>query len=376
MNNILISVIVPIYNSGKYLDRCLQSILDQTFKNIEIILIDDGSTDNSLSICNMYREKYNNIKVYSQENSGQGVARNLGISKAEGRFISFIDSDDYIDKNMYECMLELGINNNCDIIICGNEIVYDEKKLSISCDRDINDYKILCTRDEKMKYYLTNNISSYPCDKLFKRDLLIKNNIRFPENCYFEDVNMVLKCLYYSSNIIITDSPFYKYIQRHNSTTYTRTEKHLNDFKNEITNCYKFIYEHCYNENIEIEVRNYKFIHTNMLLKMIKDLKKEYEFESYFRVLPENIIIFGASSAGELMKYYCDLFDINIVYFCDNGEQKWGAVVNDIEIIAPKQLKDIKENYSIYIASMYYQQIYNQLMELGLENRIVDLEIF
>lgn len=372
----MISVIIPVFNAVGYLDRCLQSILNQTFKNIEIILVDDGSTDSSLEICYMYKEKYNNIKVYSQKNSGQGIARNIGLLKAKGNYISFIDSDDYIDKNMYRCMLDLAIFNSADVVVCGHEKVYDENKLTLNCDEYINKYEILSDKNEMIKDYLLNNISSYSCDKLFKRELLIKNNIRFPENCYYEDVNMILKCLYHSKKVVKTDIQFYKYIQRADSTTYTRTEKHLNDFKNQIAECYKFIYKHYEYNEIKIEERNFKFIHTDMLLKMVKDLRKEIQIEDYFRKLPEKLIIFGASSAGALMKYFCEIFDIKITFFCDNSEQKWGKRFNEIEIISPQLLVEMKEEYNIYIASMYYKSIYDQLTKLGIENRVVDLDIF
>jgi len=377
MNNAMISVIIPIYNSSEYLDRCIQSILNQSFQNIEIILINDGSTDNSLDICNMYQGKYSNITVYSQKNSGQGAARNLGVVKAKGNYVSFIDSDDYIDKNMYECMLELANYNNSDIVVCGHEKIYSEDQLALNCDEYSSDYRKLSNGEEKIKDYLSNNISSLSCDKLYRRDLLIDNNIKYPENCFFEDVSMVLECLHYSNIVVINDIPFYKYVQRLDSTTYTRTEKHLNDFKTQIKNCYKFIYENYDYNKIKIEVKSFKFLHTNMLLKMIKDLKKEYEVSEYFKILPKKFVIFGASSAGELMQYFCDLYNINVEYFCDNSEQKWGERLNEILIISPRQLRQMKENdYSIYIASMYYKPIYDQLTEFGLENKIIDLEIF
>ncbi len=121
-----ISIVVPIYNAEKYLDRCIQSILNQSYKDLEIILIDDGSTDSSNKICNNYQKRDNRIKFISQKNEGVSAARNRGISEATGEFIGFVDSDDYIQPNMYETLYGLINKYNCDISICGYFIEYPE----------------------------------------------------------------------------------------------------------------------------------------------------------------------------------------------------------------------------------------------------------
>lgn len=376
MDKILISVIVPIYNTSKYLDRCLQSIINQTFKNTEIILIDDGSTDNSLEICKKNVARYKNIKLYSKRNSGQGATRNFGILEAKGKYIGFVDSDDYIDRNMYEYMLGLAECNDSDIVCCkydrisNSEDIY--KKIEINrVDKIEND------KEDIIKSFLLNEISASPCDKIFRKDLLIKNNIRFPESTYYEDIYMILNSIYHSNKVVINKTAFYKYFKRNDSTTLISDEKHLNDLYNQIVKCYSFIYENYDYRNLEIELKSAKFLHTNMFLKIIKDLSKEKEVMHYFERLSKKLVIFGASSAGELMKYFCDLFDINVLYFCDNSELKWENKLADITIISPKKLVELMDDkYGIYIASMHYKDIYNQLSEFGLKDKIIDLNFF
>ena len=113
-----ISVIIPVFNSSLYLDHCLSTVVNQTLKDIEIILIDDGSTDDSLNVIKNYAKKYNNIKYTSKENEGQAIARNIGIQMSSGEFITFIDSDDYIELNMLEKLYNIAKPDNSDIVLC------------------------------------------------------------------------------------------------------------------------------------------------------------------------------------------------------------------------------------------------------------------
>lgn len=373
MDNILVSIIIPVYNSEKYLRKCIESVLNQILKNCEIILVDDGSTDHSIDICREYEKNFNNIKVYSQTNVGQGAARNNGMKVAKGNYIGFVDSDDRIDPNMYKSLLEAATVNDCDICICGNEKFYKYNDIH-DCNKDAI-YKIETDNEKILKSFLLQKISSYSCDKIYKRKLLLKNNIKFPEGYYFEDINFVLKSLYYSRKIAITEENFYKYLQRSDSTTFIRSKKHLKDFEVQVNEMFKFINKNEIFDSRSLELRNCKFIYTNMLLKMMKSLNIEEELKNKFESLSKKLIVFGASSAGELMKYYCDKFNIKVVYFSDNSKEKWGKKLNDIEIISPQHIKKIK-NCNIYIASMYYKEIYDQLDNYGLQNKIIDLNIF
>lgn len=124
--NELISIIIPVYNVEKYIGKCIDSLIKQKYDNLEIILIDDGSSDNSGEICDKYAKKDKRIKVIHKKNSGQADSRNIGISKASGKYIGFVDSDDYIDKDYYNRLYKTLVKNNADVVTCKYQNVYND----------------------------------------------------------------------------------------------------------------------------------------------------------------------------------------------------------------------------------------------------------
>ena len=133
----LVSIVVPVYNVDKYLDKCVNSIINQKYKNLEIILVDDGSTDESGKKCDLWAEKDNRIRVIHKENGGLSDARNVGIDNSKGYYISFIDSDDFIENDMIEVLLKEIKENNCDISICGYYKTYVDKDEIIDNSKEI-----------------------------------------------------------------------------------------------------------------------------------------------------------------------------------------------------------------------------------------------
>lgn len=203
-----ISIIIPVYNSEKYLSKCLDSIINQTFslKNIEVIIINDGSTDNSEKIIMRYEKKLN-IIYKKQKNEGQSSARNKGIKLAKGKYLTFIDSDDYIDKKMLSIMYKEADNNNLDIITCdlakvkGNSIIHIKDRIS---------------NDETRNFILTK---TGPCNMLIKKEIIDKYNFKFPTNIKkYEDI-AVIPVLGLKENIKIKhlDTVLYYYNDNDNS---------------------------------------------------------------------------------------------------------------------------------------------------------------
>lgn len=206
-----ISVVIPVYNVEKYLKKCLDSVINQTLKDIEIIIVNDGSPDNSQAIIDEYAKKDRRIIPLIQENGRQGKARNTGLKHAKGEYISFIDSDDYIEIDMLEKMYDNAKLENSDVVICSFYKHYGKKKNHIS----INDNLILDTiSNNNPKLFNTFG----PCSKIYKRDLLIKNNIKFMEKVYYEDVSFTLKVLTLAKKISFVNEPLYNYIIREGST--------------------------------------------------------------------------------------------------------------------------------------------------------------
>lgn len=207
----LISVIVPVYNTAEYLERCVNSIINQTYKNLEIILIDDGSTDRSGKICDKFKEEDTRVSVVHQKNSGPSVARNYGLSIAKGEYIGFVDSDDYIAADMYE-QLYGSMRSGIDIVCCGS-INIDRHKRTVNC-------KVTCKKSfdrENAIFELlkSDNISFSAWDKLFKKNVI--NDIRFPENRLCEDLPFIYQAVKQSKGIVHIGKVKYFYCYRQES---------------------------------------------------------------------------------------------------------------------------------------------------------------
>lgn len=201
-----LSIIVPVYNVEKYLEKCIISILEQTFEDFELILINDGSTDNCGAICDDFAKQDNRIKVIHKENGGQSSARNIGINIARGEYIGFVDSDDYIMPTMYEKLYKGCQKNNADISIAGWTTVNEYGDM-------INKYQI-----SKVSF-LSFMIKAYPWNKLYKKKLFIENDFYFKEGMIYEDVELIPKLYTKANKVILIDSAEYNYLKRSNSTT-------------------------------------------------------------------------------------------------------------------------------------------------------------
>ena len=184
MNELLISIIVPIYNIDNYVSKCIESILSQTHSNIEVILIDDGSTDKSSNICDYYSKKDARIVAIHKKNGGLSSARNTGLDIAKGKYIGFVDGDDYIEPNMYEELLNNIHEHQSDIAICNYNDIKNNKKYTNYFDNELEKTPI----EGKNKFdilYKNYNFVICSWNKLYKKEIF--NNLRFPENKIFEE---------------------------------------------------------------------------------------------------------------------------------------------------------------------------------------------
>lgn len=228
----MISVIIPIYNVEKYLSRCLDSVINQTFSNLEILLINDGSTDSSGFICDEYAKNDSRIVVIHQENKGPSHARNKGLDKAKGEYISFIDPDDFISLNFFEILLNQLNETDSDICICNFQSF--SNTIQIKSSDLINTYKKVyngSTFITEFKY--TKDTVRYVVlwNKLYKKCLF--ENLRMPEDVKIcEDEYIWYKCMYNAKKICEIDTTLYYYYKRENSTT-NRLYKEFS-FKKEI----------------------------------------------------------------------------------------------------------------------------------------------
>lgn len=221
--NKIISIIIPIYNTEKYLDKCLNSCINQTFKDIEIILINDGSTDNSYEICQKYKIIDSRIRLFTQENRGQGFARNFGIMKSKSDFIYFLDSDDFIEPDTIEQLYNQVIFDKSDIVIGGWEKVNEDLNQIIKTNPAI-DVDVLNSKN-KVSYIFSFQFTYVACGILINKKIFLDNFLFFP-NYFHEDLYLMPKIFYFARKISYVDNKFYKWIERNDSSSNSFSMEH------------------------------------------------------------------------------------------------------------------------------------------------------
>ncbi len=269
-----ISIIIPIYNVEKYLRRCLGSIVNQTLKDIECLLINDGSPDQSQQIIDEYVSKYPHLfKSYIKENGGLSDARNFGLNYATGEYIAFVDSDDWIEPTMYEKMYETAINQSADLVVC--DFLMEWELMGVS------NYiqGLRCDSSDPSKNFLISPPSAW--NKLYKAELFLKTNIRYPKGIWYEDLATTAKIIPFCKKISYVNEAFVHYIQREGSIMSTINEKMLDIYKaiesieeyyrkNEIYEKYKKEIEYMYIENLVL-YGNMRFLQLENGHKYIKE---------------------------------------------------------------------------------------------------------
>lgn len=217
MREELISVVVPVYNVEEYIDRCIRSIINQSYKNLQIILVDDGSEDKSGKICEYYAKCDKRISVIHKQNGGLSDARNIGINIAQGKFITFVDSDDYILENYIERLYSLLYETNADISIIGVETIF---RNHVAEKRELKYYPpTVYTKEEAIRETLNVRLRQSAWGKLYKIELF--NNIRFPKGKLYEDLAIVFNILCVANKVVFSNEALYMYMIRKNSIMQT-----------------------------------------------------------------------------------------------------------------------------------------------------------
>ena len=214
----LVSVIIPMYNTGKYIEQCIGSILTQTHADIEILIVDDGSTDEGLEIVKRYQEKDARVSYFCQKNQGPGTARNLAIAHSEGKYLLFVDADDYLEANYIEELVKTAEENNAQLTIGGYTLVYDQNKKNRQIVPQFYERGIR----EEWAYRISST-----CSRLYRRDFWISNNLKFSEDkkARAEDVPIVLFANVMAKRINIVKNPGYCYYQHPESAMNNKQKK-------------------------------------------------------------------------------------------------------------------------------------------------------
>lgn len=265
---IKISVVVPVYGVEKYIKKCMLSLIEQTLKNdlYEILVINDGTKDNSINIIKENFLDIKNIKVINQLNKGLSAARNTGIKAAKGKYIVFIDSDDYIEKKMLKKMLE-NIKTGSDLVVTGFNWVYEKK--NIEDERFLSDQKIK-SKNKIFKKLFLNEINTSIWNKMFKIEILKKQNIYFDDLKGAEDYDFIFRYLLYTEEIKVIGAPYYNYIQRQSGLS---KDKSINFYKNNLEMLKKIIFLYEKNKWIENKKEFIYFISHNYIY-ILRALKK------------------------------------------------------------------------------------------------------
>ena len=283
----LISVVVPIYNVEDYLVECIESILNQTYTEFELILVNDGSTDNSLEICNQYSKKDDRIKIVNKKNGGLSDARNAGIDVAKGEYIIFIDSDDFINKNMFKIMFDIAKSKNADIVQCNYKEFYNKEDIKDSSSIN-NEFKLKELTSIEALYGFYDEKKSGPTtvawNKLYKTALF--EDIRYPYGKIHEDVFTTYKLIFKANKIVCTEEKLYYYRQRENSITTRKYNKKRLVVLEAIEERKKFMKDVVNNEELyNLELKNY---YCNMMSSYVKYKKSNPDDKETLKEIKKN----------------------------------------------------------------------------------------
>ncbi|MBS5037704.1 MAG: glycosyltransferase family 2 protein [Fusobacterium sp.] len=310
MKEIKISVIVPVYNTSKFLEKCLNSIIEQNFKDIEIIIINDCSTDNSLEIINeLIKTDSRIILINKEKNEGLSAARNSGIKIAKGEYVLHIDSDDWIEQNYFKNMYEYAKKNQADIVISDYYLDFNNGKIIYTYDQN-KDIEL------KKENYIENIFlsKSYPCvwNKLIKTELYKKNKIKHPEGIALgEDLAVIPQLMYYSKKIIKLNKAYYHYIQN----IFSITKKYNENKIYEIYEVLKINEKFFQNKKMKLSLNLLKTYHLSIWLFKVK-----YNFNNkkYIKVLEEYLNLLKKSEIKNIQENKLRIKNYILKYF--NGK--------------------------------------------------------
>jgi glycosyltransferase involved in cell wall biosynthesis len=370
---IKVSIIVPIYNVEKYLPKCIDSLVSQTLQEIEIILVNDASPDNSAAIMREYVGKYSNIKcIYLSENKCLGGARNEGIKVAEGKYVSFVDSDDYVDITMFDKMYQKAEETSSELTYCMFQRI-DEAGKHLKNDFLYPPEFAGEISENKIRGYFHK--PSYAWGKLFKRDIIMDNNILFPEHLKYEDSFFMLQIAINLTKAAMVPEALYYYLQRKTSILNSRnTEHHLEQIKVVdlfVDEMKKKGYYQKYKNEIEYYIINRRY------LKILNNCVSKYD-EIPIHVMKETRdYIMRNFPSYQSNPYYLNIIgEDRILMKMNRISPKLAVLWNTHRKTIMKKLGKRKESYIYYhkYYSKHKVKIYKLLDELQSKNLVIDIK--
>lgn len=269
---IKVSVIVPVYNVEKYLRKCLNSLVNQTLEEIEIIVVNDGSRDDSQIIMEEFQQRFPlKIKTFAKENSGLSDARNYGLDRATGDFIGFVDSDDEVSETMFEEMYLLAKKHSAEIVICNLQKVDEHGNVTQKLTQIPNMPEKIVLKDH---FSVFSDLSYFACNKIFHKDLFATK--RFKKGVHFEDIQLIPQLVLESKILAQTQNYHYQYLERSDSITKTHTEKGLDILKAI--------------DDVEVVFKNSIYFNKNSEWKNFQILEGVYTFLAYLAFVKDDLI--------------------------------------------------------------------------------------
>lgn len=277
-----VSIIVPVYNVEKYLSKCLESLINQTLKDIEIICVNDGSGDNSLDILKNFAQKDSRIKIIDKQNEGVAIARNIALEQAIGDYIGFVDSDDYIDLDYFEKLYNTATKNNSDIAVASilkHKKYFDKYNVRYSEEQVAENIqeKIKLCGDKKHFFF-------YAWNKIYKTDLIKNNKIKFSEGQIYEDVMFAMNALYFSNKVVSVPNTKYHYVERNNSLV--KYKDKAGKKAEDLTKAYTNLQEFCQDKNIILPERLNYYTKKNICLFLTEYIGKYQKKFQLFNLIP------------------------------------------------------------------------------------------
>ncbi|MGO4219553.1 glycosyltransferase [Bacillus sp. YAF12_1] len=310
----LISVVIPVYNAEKFLPKCLDSIITQTYKDLEVILINDGSTDRSGEICDEFSRKNERITVIHKENGGVSSARNAGLKVVKGQYVGFVDPDDWIEGKMFETLYKLAVENNADISSCG---YFREDSEGHITNKIIDSKVISYSQTEALNTILSEeHFKGFTCNKLFSKEIL--KDITFDEDIHFcEDLLFCCQAISNSNKLVYDTTPYYHYITHSNNASQSQFSlKKLTSL-----DALKKIVDLLENKK-GVEINKFKNYYAHMNISLLMNGIKEDKIKKDIRKeLKGNLKRFKISDlTSKFVKLSCAIarVNVNLYYFIWN----------------------------------------------------------
>ena len=285
MKDIKVSVIVPMYNKEQKISKCLDSLINQTLREIEIVVVDDGSKDNSAEIVKKYCEKDSRVRYVKQDNQGPGAARNVGIINSKGRYIGFVDCDDYVEHEMYEIMYNAAEQNNCEVAVCQEENVYvDDEGHVTKLGETHFPYNEITVVTGKMvlEWFLNFNYLSLnsACFKIVRKSVFVEKDIYFPDNYrYAEDLTICGGILSVAKSVAVIPKSLYIYEHESNTFSTSYTLKKAMDVYLDLMDVLKYLERAEYTGNINNFILGMSFSSKRQLYASSEKKNRNYQRE-------------------------------------------------------------------------------------------------